>query len=83
MTDDTTVLLCCRVADIEPGAQSTIATCDTCGAPVWIANSSPETTERICVPCFSVRMAQIGDETVQIMPLTDKQLKDIGKCRNA
>jgi hypothetical protein len=74
-----TVLVCLRVADTEPHAQSVIVDCDGCGAPIWVANSSPETDERICLRCLSARARALAETVIELEPLTDKQIEDIKK----
>lgn len=74
--EEPSVLACHRVADIEPKAQSIIVACDACGAAIWLANSSPATTERVCLQCLPAR---IGDNAVSVEPPTLKQWADIKK----
>jgi recombinational DNA repair protein (RecF pathway) len=72
--DESTVLVCMRVTDIEPGVQSIIIKCDGCGVPVWLANSSPETDERICLQCLCKSTGL--KNPLEIEPPTPKQIED-------
>lgn len=75
MINEATVLVCMRVSDIEPGTQSIIIDCDGCGAKVWLANSSPETDERICLQCLCTRAGL--KNPLEIEPMTPKQIEDV------
>lgn len=78
MTSEPTCLVCYRVADVpdEPPAQSTVGMCDRCGAAIWIATSSPETTMRMCIPC--AMKDYINRDDIELC-MTREQIADIKK----
>jgi hypothetical protein len=74
--NDESVLLCLRVSEAEPGVQSTVGTCDKCGAAIWIANSSPR-PKNIFTRCTVCVVASIPlYAKIELEPLTKKQLRD-------
>lgn len=75
MNNEATVLVCMRVSEIEPHVQSIIIKCDRCSVPVWLANSSPETDERICMQCLCKETGL--KNPLEIEPPTPKQIDDV------
>jgi hypothetical protein len=76
---DQTVLICCRVAEIDPPVNSTVDSCSTCGKAVWRALSSPEVDLILCMQCGEAQIgaAKAADKKVEFGVLTDEQRKDI------
>jgi hypothetical protein len=74
-----TVLICMRVADCDPHTESIIVGCDDCSAPLWLANSSPETDERICLKCLAARASALAETVIELEPMTQEQIKDVKK----
>jgi hypothetical protein len=68
------VLMCFRVARCEPAVQSTVGSCDKCGAAIWVADSSPKNLITRCFACAALFMTP----DAKLEPPTDKQLRDIG-----
>jgi hypothetical protein len=67
------VLVCHRMADlIQPPAKSVARACGICGAPIWVALSSPDADEFRCIPCV---LAEPGE--IEFEPLTPRQIADI------
>jgi hypothetical protein len=78
--DDKSVLVCCRVADIDPPAISTVTSCDACGKAVWCARSSPPADLIWCMQCAAAA-AKAAGEAVMFEPPTKQQLKDLKNWR--
>jgi hypothetical protein len=78
-SDDQTVLICCRVADIDQPVTSSVDSCGECGKAVWRALSSPEVDLVLCMQCAEaqVRAAKAAGKSVVFEEITDAQRKDI------
>jgi hypothetical protein len=77
--DDKTVLICCRVADIDPPVASIVDCCGRCGKAVWRALSSPDDVDMVlCMQCAEaeVRARQAAGEPIEFGGITDKQRKE-------
>jgi hypothetical protein len=69
---DPTVLVCHRITDLPiPNVRAFKADCQRCGAPVWVAYSSPTADTRACMPCLA---DLVVDEIAQPTP---QQVADI------
>ena len=69
-----TVLMCNRIADLLiPEVRAFKDNCHRCGAPIWVAYSSPSVDERICMQCAQ---AGVGDIKL-IGELTHAQIADV------
>jgi hypothetical protein len=77
--DEKSVLVCCRVADIDPPVTSTVDSCGECGKAVWRALSSPEVDLVLCMQCgeAQIRAAQAAGKPVVFGGLTAEQRKEI------
>jgi hypothetical protein len=82
--EDQTVLVCCRVADIDPPVTSSVDSCGECGKPVWRALSSPEADLILCMQCCEteIRAAQAAGKKIEFGGLTDEQRKEVEKYRD-
>jgi hypothetical protein len=69
------VLICHRVADVEPLVASTVDECNFCHAAVWRAVSSPNVGLIMCSACLT-HQAPNG---ATIGPLSRAQITDIEK----
>jgi hypothetical protein len=79
MSDDDRVLICVRVADIDPPVASIVDSCGLCGKAVWRALSSPDDVDMVfCLQCAEaeVRAAQAAGKKVEFGGITDKQRKE-------
>jgi hypothetical protein len=78
---DKSVLICCRVADIDPPVASTVDSCSECRKAVWRARSSPDTDLVLCMQCgeAQIRADQAAGKEVVFERLSDEQRKEIGK----
>jgi hypothetical protein len=73
MSDDT-VLVCRRVADMPtPPVKSVEAVCGVCGAPIWVALSSPSVRRRWCTSC----VAEEVEHEAEVGAVTKEQLADL------
>ena len=77
---DERIMCCLRIADWEPNLQSVVDHCQTCGAAIWVALSSPRRIARkLCMQCGAREFA--GQDDVKVEPPTKRQLADIRKAR--
>jgi len=78
---DKRVLICYRVADLAeaPPASSIVAQCAACGAAVWMALSSPDADEIICMHCLPQSLSRDKAEgrPLEFEKPTDEQLKEL------
>lgn len=68
-------LVCHRVADGTPKAQSVVDRCGCCDAAVWRALSSPEAEGILCLSCAAAEAQR--QRHVEIEPPTAEQLRDM------
>jgi hypothetical protein len=83
VSDEKNVLVCCRVADIDPPVASTVECCGNCGKAVWRALSSPDTDMILCIQCgyAQIRAAKAAGKPVMFEGPTAEQLQEIKNHR--
>lgn len=81
--DDENFVGCCRVSNGPAYVPSTIERCVTCGAEVWVADSSRAIFTNLaeptflCITCLEARLEAEGPEEAKIMLPTARQLSEI------
>ena len=76
---DESVLICHRVSDGYPPAQSFVDVCATCAVAVWHAFSSPKADRIICVQCVGPELERVrgSGEPIEFAPPTTEQIREV------
>lgn len=76
------LLACMRIESLpKPHIASHRDICSECGWAVWRAGSSPSDALVICLECLEERLKFKAYQSIEVMPLTEEQLKEIKHAR--